>query len=94
MLCEATERALLLSKSRELCACGGVAQNGRLAEMLHVVAEEHGARFARAPNEYNSDNGAMIALVAERMLARGMDMPVGRCDFEQRYRIDEAVFYG
>ncbi len=94
MLCEATERALLLSKSKELCVCGGVAQNSRLAEMLGIMADEHGIRFARAPNEYNSDNGAMIALVAEKMLSKGLEVPLDRCDFEQRYRIDEAVFNG
>ncbi|MCL5008518.1 MAG: serine/threonine protein kinase, partial [Candidatus Marsarchaeota archaeon] len=94
MLCEATERALLLTKSRELCVCGGVAQNNRLADMLNCVAKEHNARFSRAPNEYNADNGAMIAYVAERLLLKGADVPLKKCDFMQRYRIDEAVFYG
>ena len=93
MLCEATERAMLLTKSRELCVCGGVAQNSRLAEMLGIMAREHGARFARAPNEYNSDNGAMIAFVAEKMLRRGMEVEMRKCDFQQRYRVDEAVLY-
>ncbi|MCL5427936.1 MAG: tRNA (adenosine(37)-N6)-threonylcarbamoyltransferase complex transferase subunit TsaD [Candidatus Marsarchaeota archaeon] len=91
MLCEAAERALLLSESSELCVCGGVAQNARLAGMLGAMAREHGARFARAPDEYNSDNGAMIALVAEKMISKGMAVPLGRCGIEQRYRIDRAV---
>ncbi len=93
MLCEAAERALLLTKSRELCVCGGVAQNSRLAEMLGNVADDNKARFARAPNEYNADNGAMIALVAEKMLEKGQDVRPDECDFKQKYRVDEAVFY-
>jgi len=93
MLCEATERALLLTKSRELCMCGGVAQNTRLREMLSLVAKDHKTRFAVADGQFNADNGAMIALVAERQLARGA-VALDKCDVKQRYRIDEVVYYG
>ena len=68
MLCEATERAMLLSNSNEICICGGVAQNSRLKKMLTSIAEEHSARMGFTENQYNADNGAMIAFVAERML--------------------------
>ncbi len=71
MVCEATERALMLSGKAELLACGGVAQSSRLKEMLGIIAESHGARFAAAPNEFNADNGAMIAVVAEKALRSG-----------------------
>jgi len=64
MLCEALERAMLLTNSKEVSLCGGVAQNNRLAQMLQDVAKENGAKFGRAPNEFNADNGAMIALLA------------------------------
>ena len=90
MLCETAERALLLTNSNELCVCGGVAQNARLRGMLRSMAEEHGVRFGFAPDEFNADNGGMIALVAERMLDAGRSVPVGRCDIEQRYRIEKA----
>ncbi len=93
-LCEATERALLLTKKSELCVCGGVAQNNRLAEMLTSIAEEHNIRFARTKNEFNSDNGAMIAIVAEKEFLKGKRCSIKRCDIKQRYRVDEAVFYG
>ncbi|MDE1827728.1 MAG: tRNA (adenosine(37)-N6)-threonylcarbamoyltransferase complex transferase subunit TsaD [Candidatus Micrarchaeota archaeon] len=90
MLCEATERALLLTRSKELCVCGGVAQSARLREMLAMVAKENGARFGFAANEFNADNGGMIAFLAERMLKSGMDSKIEQCGVEQRYRIDRA----
>ena len=93
MLCEATERALLLSNKNELCACGGVAQNTKLAKMLEEVASENGARFARAPNEFNADNGAMIALVAENNIKNKKYEKLENCDIKQKYRIDEVVVY-
>ena len=93
MLCEATERGLLLSNKNELCACGGVAQNTKLAKMLEEVASENGARFARAPNEFNADNGAMIALVAENNIKNKKYEKLENCDIKQKYRIDEVVVY-
>lgn len=91
MLCEATERALLLTNSRELCVCGGVAQSKRLKEMLSEVAASHGIKFGYAADELNADNGAMIAFVAERMLKGGRASKIEECKIEQRYRIDRAV---
>src|SRR5208282_4673316 len=67
MLCEATERALLLTRKKEMILCGGVAQSDRLRAMLKAISKEHGTVFKVAPNEFNADNGAMIAVVAERM---------------------------
>jgi glycoprotease/Kae1 family metallohydrolase len=93
MLCEATERALLLTNSKELCVCGGVAQSKRLCEMLNSVCKEHGMRFGVAANEFNADNGGMIAYVAEKMLASGHSTPLEQCDIKQRYRIDLATVY-
>lgn len=90
MLCEATERALLLTNSRELLVCGGVAQSKRLREMLAVLSKSHGIRFGYAPDEFNADNGAMIALVAEKMLTHGLFTPADKCDISQRYRIEDA----
>lgn len=90
MICEATERALLLTKSKELCVCGGVAQSNRLKEMLNLIAEEHNVKFGFAPNEFNADNGAMIAYVAERLIKRGRISRMEECGIEQRYRIERA----
>lgn len=90
MLCEATERALLLSGSRELCVCGGVAQSRRLRQMLGSVCREHGMRFGFTRDDLNADNGAMIAVVAERMLGKSRGAKLGDCGIRQRYRIDSA----
>jgi N6-L-threonylcarbamoyladenine synthase len=88
MLCEAAERALLLTNKREFILCGGVAQSVRLRQMLKIMTGSHGARFFVAENEFNSDNGAMIALVAERMLDRDIKPRMDQCTINQKYRID------
>ncbi|MEM0200784.1 MAG: KEOPS complex N(6)-L-threonylcarbamoyladenine synthase Kae1 [Candidatus Micrarchaeaceae archaeon] len=93
MLCEATERALLLSNKNELCLCGGVAQNTKLSTMLEIMASEHGVRFAKAPDEFNADNGAMIAVVAEKNIKNKAFEKLEDCDIKQRYRIDEVIVY-
>jgi len=93
MLCEAVERALLLTNSEELCVCGGVAQNTRLKEMLGLIAKDHKAKIGYAANEFNADNGAMIAFVAERMIGVGFRARLSECDIEQRYRVDRATVF-
>lgn len=90
MLCEATERALLLTKKKELLLSGGVAQSKRLGEMMRLMAKQHKVAVYIAPNELNADNGAMIALVGEKMLKHGMKFDVKDCDINQKYRIDTA----
>jgi N6-L-threonylcarbamoyladenine synthase len=89
MLCEAVERAIMLTGKKELLTCGGVAQSARLKEMLSLMAMEHAVRFVAAPDELNADNGAMIALVAEKMLYSGArpEAPI----INQRSRPDSAV---
>ena len=91
MLCEATERALLLTGKRELIVCGGVAQSARLQEMLGLVSAGHRARFGVAPNEFNSDNGAMVALVAEKLLRAGARHRLEDCSVNQKYRVDKVA---
>jgi N6-L-threonylcarbamoyladenine synthase len=90
MLCEATERALLLTKKREILLSGGVAQSKRLSEMMRLMAKQHNTTVSVAPNEYNADNGAMIALVAEKMIQHNMKFTFEQCDINQKYRIDKA----
>lgn len=88
MLCEATERALLLTGKREIVLCGGVAQSSRLQEMMRLVAKSHRSHFYVAPNEFNADNGAMIALVAEMMHRSKAKVPESSLGIMQKYRID------
>ena len=91
MLCEATERALFLTKKREIALCGGVAQSARLQEMFRSIAKAQKVKFGVAPNEFNADNGAMIAMVAERMFGSGVAIPSSECKVNQRYRIDKSL---
>jgi len=72
-LCEATERALLLKRKKEIVLCGGNARNRRLSQMLGLVASENDARLCIAADEYLGDNAAMIALTA--MLMAGKSAP-------------------
>jgi glycoprotease/Kae1 family metallohydrolase len=89
MLCEATERAMMLTGRRELLTCGGVAQSSRLREMLGSMAASHHARFGVADNALNADNGAMIALVAEKIMRSGSGY--GRTGINQRDRPDSVI---
>ncbi|MCL5433894.1 MAG: tRNA (adenosine(37)-N6)-threonylcarbamoyltransferase complex transferase subunit TsaD [Candidatus Marsarchaeota archaeon] len=90
MLCEAAERALLLLKKKSIIICGGVAQSSRLKEMITKMAEQHNASVYTAPNEFNADNGAMIAVVAEHMLKSNEHFDIDDCNINQKYRIDSA----
>ncbi|MCL5100595.1 MAG: tRNA (adenosine(37)-N6)-threonylcarbamoyltransferase complex transferase subunit TsaD [Candidatus Marsarchaeota archaeon] len=94
MLCEALERAMMLTNSNEINLCGGVAQNTRLQNMLQSVADEHDAKFGCADREFNADNGAMIAYVAEKMLKHEAYTKLENCDVKQKYRVDSAMVYG
>ncbi len=90
MLCEATERALLLTKRSEILLCGGVAQSTRLKSMLESMASTHKAKVHVAPNEFNADNGGMIALVAEKMFGAGYRSGLDSANTDQHYRIDKV----
>lgn len=89
-LCEATERAMLLKNKREIGICGGVAQNRKLKEMLKVMGREHNAKLGFAPDEFNADNGGMVAYLAERMIRSGIRSRLEDCGIRQRYRVDTA----
>ncbi len=91
MLCEAAERALMLTKKKEVLLCGGVAQNGRLQGMVKAMAEENGAVYGTARNEYNKDNGAMIAYTAHYLYDRyGGKYPDRDNNIRPKYRIEDA----
>ena len=93
MLCEASERALLLTHKNGIVLAGGVAQSARLSSMIRCVAESHGMSSYVAPNEFNADNGAMIALVAEKMAYSGMKPLRSFGDINQKYRVDSAEIW-
>ena len=88
MSCEVAERALFLSRKKTLVACGGVAQNRRLQEMLGRMCDEAGARFGVAPDEFNRDNGAMIAYAGGLLYEKYGPMALEKCAPITNYRID------
>ncbi len=90
MLCEAAERAMLLTGKKDLIVCGGVAQSLRLKEMLKKMAKPHKKQVYVSPNELNADNGAMIAVVAESMFKSGQSFQIEKLDIKQRYRADSV----
>ncbi len=87
--CEALERCAYLSGKKEITVCGGVAQNGRLCEMLAIMAKENGWKFAVAPAQYNRDNGAMIALAGMKQFLSGKTLEMADAKPRQDWRIDQ-----
>jgi N6-L-threonylcarbamoyladenine synthase len=88
MTCEVTERALFLTNKKHLVACGGVAQNKRLQQMLKTMCGEDDVAFGVAPDEFNRDNGAMIAYAGLLLHKKYGPMPVEKCVPITNYRID------
>ncbi|MCL6088621.1 MAG: tRNA (adenosine(37)-N6)-threonylcarbamoyltransferase complex transferase subunit TsaD [Candidatus Marsarchaeota archaeon] len=91
-LCEASERALLMSGKSEVVVCGGVAQNAVLMQKMGQMAQSHGAKCGTCENQYNADNGGMIALLGARELERkGKKAAIEpkKVWYEQKWRIDQ-----
>lgn len=89
MTCEVTERALFLTKKKNLLVCGGVAQNRRLQNMLKTMCKEDNVKLGVAPDEYNRDNGAMIAYAGWLLYKKYGSMKIEECNPITNYRIDK-----
>ncbi len=92
-LCEASERALLMTNKEEVVVCGGVAQNTVLMDKMKMMAGLHGAKCSTCENQYNADNGGMIALLGAREMERmGKKAAILPKDlwYEQKWRIDQV----
>ena len=57
-------------------------------ELARIMAKQHKSKVHVAANELNADNGAMIALVAEKTIKSGMRFAINECGIDQKYRID------
>ncbi len=90
-LCEATERALLLSGKNEVLVCGGVAQNTALMKKIGQMADLHGAQSGTCEGQYNADNGAMIALTGYYQFKRGKAIKPQSVWSDQKYRVEMVV---
>ncbi len=93
-LCEASERALLMTNKEEVVVCGGVAQNTVLMDKMKAMAGLHNAKCSTCENQYNADNGGMIALLGAREMERkGKEAAIlpEKMWYEQKWRIDQIV---
>ncbi len=88
-LTEASERALCLTHKKELLLCGGVAQNLMFQNMLKKMIKPHKVKFAVPKNEYNADNGAMIALLGYRLFKEKHTISIEKSVLRQKWRVDK-----
>ena len=90
MLTEVTERAMAHIGKREVLLGGGVAQNGRLRDMVEDMAHARGAEMFVPDRQFCRDNGAMIAWLGYEMHSSGVRMSVPDTVVRQRFRTDEV----
>lgn len=88
MITEVTERALAHLHKDEILLTGGVARNGRLREMMQIMAEERGARLYVPPPDLCVDNGVMIAYLGLIMYRHGLRMEIDDTYVDQKFRAD------
>ncbi|CAB3401240.1 unnamed protein product [Caenorhabditis bovis] len=91
MLIEITERAMAHTGSSQLLIVGGVGCNLRLQEMAQSMCLERGAHLYATDERFCIDNGAMIARAGELMLSAGLNIPISKATFTQRYRTDQVI---
>ncbi len=90
MITEVAERALAHTRKAEVLLIGGMAQKARLREMLSIMAEEHEARFLVVPNQYATDNAAMIAWTGILAYKAGQTLTVERSLVKPKWRVDQV----
>jgi N6-L-threonylcarbamoyladenine synthase/protein kinase Bud32 len=90
MVTEVTERALVHTEKKELLLTGGVAANKRLQSMMAFIAKEHDAQFNVVPQQYATDNGAMIAWTGTLAYRYGLVIPIAESMVKRRWRVDKV----
>jgi N6-L-threonylcarbamoyladenine synthase/protein kinase Bud32 len=90
MLAEVTERALAHTEKKDLLLTGGVAANGRLQEMIGLVAKDHGARFVAVPRHLAGDNGVMIAWTGLLQYECEGGLALAQTAILPKWRLDEV----
>jgi N6-L-threonylcarbamoyladenine synthase len=71
VLLQKTRRALDSTRLSRVAVVGGLAANGRLREQMEAFARERGLDLRFPEPRLCTDNAAMIAAVADRMLSEG-----------------------
>tara|TARA_Y100000034_G_C6860429_1_gene391526 strand:+ start:295 stop:1278 length:984 start_codon:yes stop_codon:yes gene_type:complete len=90
MLIETAERALVHCDKKELLLGGGVACNKRLQEMAKLMCEERKAKCYILPNQFNIDNGAMIAWCGLKMNKAGISLKLEDSRINPYERTDDV----
>jgi len=93
MLVEVAERAMAHCGKKELLLGGGVASSPRLQEMCSKMCAERGADCYTLKNEFNVDNGAMIAWLGLIMHNAGKRMSIREADIKPYLRTDDIEVF-
>lgn len=90
MVTEVAERALAHTEKKEVLLTGGVAANKRLQQMLSIIAQEHNAEFNVVPQQFATDNGAMIAWTGVLAYKHGLVTSLDESFVKLRWRVDKV----
>ncbi len=90
MMIEIAERGLAHTGKQELLLGGGVACNKRLQEMANIMCKERGAHCFILENQYNVDNGVMIAWLGYEQFSAGDRLRVEEAIIDPYLRTDET----
>jgi N6-L-threonylcarbamoyladenine synthase len=90
MLLEVSERAMAHCSKNELLLGGGVACNKRLQEMAKIMCKERGSKCYILENQYNVDNGAMIAWLGIVMNKAGITTKIEESEINPYERTDDV----
>jgi len=90
MLVEVSERAMFHCNKKELLLGGGVACNTRLQEMAKTMCRENGSECFILENQFNVDNGAMIAWLGLKEFKEGKKQKIESTEIRPYWRTDEV----
>ncbi|MBN2111631.1 bifunctional N(6)-L-threonylcarbamoyladenine synthase/serine/threonine protein kinase [Candidatus Woesearchaeota archaeon] len=90
MLLEVSERAMAHCGKEELLLGGGVACNTRLQEMAKKMCEERKSKCFVLENQFNVDNGAMIAWLGIVMHKAGIKTRIEDSEIKPYERTDDV----
>jgi N6-L-threonylcarbamoyladenine synthase len=90
MLLEVSERAMAHCSKTELLLGGGVACNKRLQEMSETMCRERDSKCYILENQFNVDNGAMIAWLGIVMHKAGITTEIKDSEIKPYERTDDV----
>jgi len=90
MLVEVSERALAHCGKKEVLLGGGVACNKRLQKMVEIMCRERGAKSFTVANQFNVDNGLMIAWLGLLQYKSGKRLKIEEAGINPYERTDQV----